>query len=62
MTAVERTPKQYVTVEYERERLEIDGPSIVVIHRHKGKARLEIRGYHREPKVRKISEVEQCDK
>lgn len=51
---MERTRKQFVTVEYERERLEIDGPSIVVIHKHKGKARLEIRPYRNMPAVKKL--------
>lgn len=57
---MERTPKQFVTVEYERERLEIDAASVVVIHRHKGKARVEIRSLNREPKVTKSSEATTC--
>jgi hypothetical protein len=51
---VEWTPKQFVTLDYERDGLEIDGPAIVIVHRHKARARIEIRTYSRTPKVRKM--------
>jgi hypothetical protein len=51
---MERMPKQFVNVEYERERLEIDGPSTIVIRRNKGKARVEIRPLNRKPNVKKM--------
>jgi hypothetical protein len=50
---MERTPKQYVTLDYDSEVLTIDAPARLRARKHRGKLRLEIEGQLVVPRLSK---------
>jgi hypothetical protein len=53
---VERTPKrQFEYLDFDVDRLEIDGPCVVRVFRHGRRARIEVCGYLREPAIKKVA-------